>query len=363
MTTPSGGRAQVDTPTYPYDTWYLAARSDEIDPSLVPRRIAGKPVVMTRATDGTVHALADRCAHRPYPLSLGRIIDDHIVCGLDGWVYRLDGQCVHVPTQPQLPIEAQVRSYPMVDDGVFVWIWTGDPRLAELRRPPKLGWLRDAGWTGGGDELTVRANHLLLLEMFADVTAVPFVAPAVSPPVLASGATPPLEIEVSETSVSFIRHYPPGPLPAWHSEAMGVPAGAAYPHREFGTLASPAIWTDDWDVHDENSCYSLRFVQAVTPIDSRTTKLTWRISRNFNTSSASVTDALTERFRDGYYACIAAGCEALQASIEADGPGVEVNVSADAAAQHVRRVMRNLCREETGRAALPRLWDRSAVSD
>jgi nitrite reductase/ring-hydroxylating ferredoxin subunit len=152
VSTPSLDRQPAGSHSYPHDCWYLAARTDEIGRTLCPLHIAGQSLVLTRASDGTVAALADRGAHRPHPLSLGRLVDDRIVSGLDGWAYTLDGQCVHVPSQALIPVDARVRTYPTVDDGVFVWVWPGDPRLAERRRPPVLGWLRDDDWVGDGAE-------------------------------------------------------------------------------------------------------------------------------------------------------------------------------------------------------------------
>jgi vanillate O-demethylase monooxygenase subunit len=324
-------------------------------------RIAGHSVVITRANDGSVAALQDRGAHRPHPLSLGRREGDRIVSGLDGWVYTLDGQCVYVPSQTLVPVDAQVRTYPAVDDGVFVWVWPGDPRLAERRRPPALGWLRDPGWTTAGGELVVAANHLFLLEMFADVTHVPFIDPAVTPPVLSSGPAPPLEVEVSETSVSFVRRYPAAELPEWHRAAIGLPSGVAYSHREAGTLVSPSVWTDDWQVRKEDTSYNLRFVQAVTPIDEQVTRLTWLVSRDFNLEDPVATELLTTAF-SGYYPRVAAACEAMQHCVESDGPGVDVDVSADIAALHVRRILYAVVNEESGRATTKRLRERHALT-
>jgi hypothetical protein len=45
----------------------------------------------------------------------------------------------------------------------------------------------------------------------------------------------------------------------------------------------------------------------------------------------------------------------MQCCIDGDGPGVDVDVSADVAALHVRRIVRNLVNEETGRATPKRL--------
>jgi phenylpropionate dioxygenase-like ring-hydroxylating dioxygenase large terminal subunit len=357
MTSPSPDRPGAGTRTYPLNCWYLATRSEQVGTEMTALRIAGQSVVVVRSSAGQVHALADRGAHRPFPLSLGGVRDDLIVSGLDGWVYSLDGHCVQVPSQTLIPLDAHVRAYPVVDDGAFAWIWPGDPRMAQRRRPPTLGWLRNAEWTSGGGELAVDANHLLLLELFADVTHVPFVDPDVAPPVLSSGPTPPLEVEISETSVSFIRRFPAATLPQWHSAAIGVPSDATFAHREFGTLVTPAVWTDDWEVQDGNTCYSMRFVQAVTPVDERSSRLTWRVSRNFNLSDAATTAALSRAFAD-YYSRVAATCEVMQRCLDLDGPGSDVDVSADVAALHVRKILRRLVHEESGRGVAKRLRQR-----
>ncbi len=55
------------------NTWYAAGWDNEVGPSnLFSRTIIGIPVLMYRATDGTLHALEDRCCHRGAPLSIGR---------------------------------------------------------------------------------------------------------------------------------------------------------------------------------------------------------------------------------------------------------------------------------------------------
>lgn len=57
--------------SYPKDCWYVAATSDEIGDGFTARRILDRPLVLFRLADGSIAALEDRCAHRPYPLSAG----------------------------------------------------------------------------------------------------------------------------------------------------------------------------------------------------------------------------------------------------------------------------------------------------
>ena len=79
------------TPTAPIvrEQWYVAAFADELGAAPLGRRIGGEPVVLFRRGDGTVAALDDRCSHRRYPLSRGRIVGDELQCGYHG--ARFDG--------------------------------------------------------------------------------------------------------------------------------------------------------------------------------------------------------------------------------------------------------------------------------
>jgi vanillate O-demethylase monooxygenase subunit len=217
--------------TYPVNTWYVIATKDEVSRQPLARRALETPVVLYRTQDGQAVALEDRDAHRPYPLSLGRVDGDTIVSGYSGFAYAPDGACVHVPTQPHVPIGARVRAFPVVEQDGLVWVWLGVAPLASRRNPPRTPWLAGDGWTTLGDQWDTQANLLLLHENFADITHVPVVDPFIAPPVLA-GEPPALEVEVSETSVSFSRDYPPARLTGWHADALGLSSDTEHAQRE-----------------------------------------------------------------------------------------------------------------------------------
>ena len=170
--------------SYPVNTWYVIATDDEVSRQPLARRALETPVVLYRTQDGHAVALEDRDAHRPYPLSLGRVDGDTIVSGYSGFAYAPDGVCVNVPTQPHVPIGARVRAFPVIEQDGAVWIWLGVAPLASRRNPPRVPWLADDGWTTFGDEWDTHANVLLLHENFADITHVPVVDPFIAPPAL-----------------------------------------------------------------------------------------------------------------------------------------------------------------------------------
>lgn len=336
-----------DARRYPTNAWYVLATSDEVGGRPLGRRGVDTPVVLYRTADGTAVALEDRCAHRPYPLSLGRVEGDTIVSGYTGFVYGPDGVCVGVPTQAQVPFGARVRAFPVHEDATFVWVWTGDPALADLRRPPRTPWLHDEQWSTFGGTLDTAANVMLLHENFADISHVAVVDPYITPPVLRS-TPPPLEVEVSETTVSFSRRYTPAPIAGWHAAALQLPADAAHAQRETGGFVSPGLWTNTWEVHAEGVAPvpTFRFTHAITPVDARRTTHVWRVSRNFVPDEA--TTATLQPIFDEYYRRVQGILEIMQSVLDRDGPRREVNVAADAAALQVRKIMAQMVAEESG---------------
>ena len=128
--------------SFPMNAWYAAGWDAEIKQALLPRTICGKHVVMYRKGDGEVVALEDACWHRLVPLSKGRLDGDTVVCGYHGLKYNAQGRCTFMPSQETINPSACVRAYPVVERHRFIWLWMGDPALAD---PATRGKLAQAG--------------------------------------------------------------------------------------------------------------------------------------------------------------------------------------------------------------------------
>lgn len=339
-------RATRPARLFPNNAWYALGRSDEVGRSPVGRRVLGRGVALYRDRSGTPIALADRCVHRPYPLSMGEVVGDNIVSGYSGFVYGPDGVVVSVPTQENTPVGAAVRSFPVVDHGGLVWVWLGTPDRAHRRPLLDLPWLDGPGWSTFGDSWHTQASGLLLQDNFSDITHVAIVDPLLSPPAL-QRRPPRLNVEVSEQQVRFWRDFPASPLQTWQCEALGIAAGAEFEQREEGLFASPGLWVDRWDVRtgqDGEDASTMYFTHAITPVDERTTLHHWRVSRNF-AHSAQATGTL-QPLLTRYYRRVQDALETMQQVIDLDGSGREVNVMADSAMLQVRKVMRRLLAED-----------------
>jgi vanillate O-demethylase monooxygenase subunit len=339
------------TTVAPTDCWYAVAASDEVDRDLLGLRALGRPVVLFRTEAGEAVALEDRCAHRAFPLSEGTLVGDEVQCGLCGFRYDTAGQCVAVPSQSRVPFGAAVAAYPVRESDGVVWVWFGEPGRARLHRVPELPWLSADGWATVGGEAEVDAGFLLLHENFADVTQVPFVAPDIAPTVLGA-ETPELDVVVTETTVTLRREFAPAPLPAWQADMVGA-GETPYSTSQLGLFVSPAVWVDHWDVTGPDGASArLRFTQFVTPVDEGFSRVLWRVSRDFAVADLGATESVADLFED-YYERVFVAMETAQLVLDLDGPGPEVNVSADVAALKVREIVRSMVAAEEGTGALP----------
>jgi vanillate O-demethylase monooxygenase subunit len=161
--------------TFPLNAWYAAAYDVEVRHALLARTVCGQPMVLYRRTDGRAIALEDSCWHRLLPLSHGRLEVDEVVCGYHGLVYNSDGLCTHMPSQETLNPSACVRAYPVVERHRFVWVWPGDPALADPARVPDLHWNDDPAWAGDGKMIHVQCDYRLVLDNLMDLTHETFV--------------------------------------------------------------------------------------------------------------------------------------------------------------------------------------------
>ncbi|MDT0353793.1 aromatic ring-hydroxylating dioxygenase subunit alpha [Pseudonocardia charpentierae] len=295
MNTPGNGFAHDDDVNYPLNCWYVAATSGEVGRTMLTREILGRPVLLYRQESGEVVALTDICPHRGTQLSTGQLDGDRVVCGYHGFEFGPDGRCVRVPSQAHVPFGASVRAFPVVEEAPVVWIWMGDPAKATRREPPRLPWLHEDGWDVFAGQLEVEANYLALHDNSLDFTHLPYVHKELSPKGYVS-LPPPLDIAVSEFSVSYSRSFPPGPLPKWQVTATGLDPAGDYEIRESGQFVSPALHVVHMDIlvpgpvsEGDQQAYLRPWIRGFTPVNPYRTHVFYWVARNYRRGSAEVT--------------------------------------------------------------------------
>jgi phenylpropionate dioxygenase-like ring-hydroxylating dioxygenase large terminal subunit len=159
------------------NAWYVAGWSSEFpSDGITSRTLLNEPIAIYRKRDGSVVALADRCVHRLAPLSLGSREGDDLRCGYHGLKFAPSGKCIEIPgLEGRIPERARVLSYPAVDRHSWVWVWPGDPALAdESLIPPAIG-LDHPDWTLKTGELDYEASHQLVNDNLLDFSHLSYV--------------------------------------------------------------------------------------------------------------------------------------------------------------------------------------------
>jgi phenylpropionate dioxygenase-like ring-hydroxylating dioxygenase large terminal subunit len=156
----------------------MAAWANELKPgAMLARRLLDLPVVLVRDQDDEVFALQDRCPHRFAPLSRGLLEGGQVVCGYHGVGFDRQGQCARNPHGPPVKSLA-VRSYPLRESHRALWIWMGDPALADGARIPPLDFLSAAPDTAFSQGYLNGAGHYqLYVDNILDLTHADYLHP------------------------------------------------------------------------------------------------------------------------------------------------------------------------------------------
>ena len=156
------------------DYWYAVAYDHGIRPGqVVDVRFWHRSIAVYRATDGALHALDNRCAHRQLKLSLGTVEDACLTCPYHGWSYDGGGRLARVPhdlfghAMPTI----RLRSYPVQVRYGLVWIFPGDPALASERRIPDIPELEGPDrWACVPVDFRWQAHHSMIIDNVSDFT-------------------------------------------------------------------------------------------------------------------------------------------------------------------------------------------------
>lgn len=284
------------------NAWYVAAPSRQIDESLQSLTLLGDPLLFYRDSEGQVVALEDACPHRKMPLSMGRRVGDAVQCGYHGLTFDACGKCIEAPTQDKIPSNALVRSYPVIEKFKLVWVWMGDPQLADEDKLLQLDDYSDPNWglTDGG-VLECQCHYLYLLDNLLDPSHVAWVHETS----FASAGTEdvPLVIEDTDTGVLVSRWIRDIDPPPYYAEML--PFSGKVDRLQYYAAMMPSIainmstYAPAGCGGDSNNLpadsYRMRSYHFITPIDAHSTRYHW--FQHYNTNPQD--DAVRQKLNDG----------------------------------------------------------------
>lgn len=150
--------------------WFVVAESRRVSTKPLAVMLMGRPVVLARLPSGGLTALEDRCPHRQYPLSAGRITEAGLQCGYHGWTFGADGRCTRVPGLPdgRCPPPVGVRTFDAREHDGLVWIRACSADVAVQPQLPDFIRHRPAGSLRFMQRLHWQGDAFDALENFMD---------------------------------------------------------------------------------------------------------------------------------------------------------------------------------------------------
>jgi len=284
------------------DHWYVAALTSELTTKPMSRQLLGEHVAMYRNESGQVVAIADHCPHRGYPLSLGTVVGDNLVCGYHGFTFDCTGTCVAVPGQERIPSRADVRSYPLVEQGAWVWIWMGKS-APDMDALPKLKWFTEINnWSAVAGVAKIDAQFEYLVDNLLDLSHETFLHNgSIGTPEV---ATTPIEVETDEENniVRVYRHMNSVDCPPFYSRTTGLEGkidrwqdieyfapGFYMLHARIAPVGQPPL-PDGSDDH----AFHMKIFYGLTPATETQVYDFWALSRDFCVGDGEIDDFLVK---------------------------------------------------------------------
>lgn len=348
--------------TFPLNAWYAAAWDVEVRRELLARTVCDQRIVLFRRGDGSVCALEDACWHRLLPLSMGRLEGDRVVCGYHGLAYEGDGRCTAMPHGVRVSPSACVRSFPVVERHRFVWIWPGDPALADPARIPDLHWNQDPDWAGDGRHYHLQCDYRLVIDNLMDLTHETYVhGSSIGNRAVAEA---PCVATEDERFVHVIRHMPHveappfwasqleeargrrGPVDRWQEIRFEAPATVVI---DVGVApAGGGALPRDGAAPDRSGGVNGFVLNTITPETGRTCHYFWAFCRNYRLADQRLTHLLREAV-GGIFREDEAVLEAQQRAIDHRPHRRLRNLAIDAGSVRARRRIERMVAAEAAR--------------
>ncbi len=338
------------------NAWYAAAWDTEVKQALHATILLGEPIVLYRKADGAVVALEDACPHRKLPLSMGRLQGDVVECGYHGLTFDSAGACVKAACVSRIPQAAKVRSYPVEERYGLVWLWMGDPALADSAKLLEIAEWDDPNWgVNRGDSMTIDCNYLYMTDNLLDPSHVAWVHQSTFG--TSACESQPLQTVEKDDGVVVSRWLYDIEVAPFYQQYLKFQGRCdrlqyyevRYPaHAIIKGVHTPAGQGGDAaPVHEK--AFLMDSYNFMTPVDENRTRYYWFQLRNFDADSESVSRQFAADVRRAFeedrviLAAVHAGMKNRQTA--------NIDLAIDSGPLRFRRAMARLIREEQAGAA------------
>ena len=330
------------------NSWYIAAWGDEVGDAPLARRICNDPVVLFRDREGRAAALADRCCHRAAPLSRGTVVEQGIQCGYHGLIIDSAGKCVKVPGQRLIPGDAAVKSYPLVEKNQLIWVWMGDPALADPATIVDFPY-HDT-WPNKHACYPIRGNYMLMVDNLMDLTHLGYLHAKTV------GGNPGQHVDAetkttrTPSGVRFTRWMKNSPPPPSYVRAAGF-TGRVDRLQAFEFVAPCTIlqWTGASDAGSgaapDDFRFQFRLFHGLTPETETSCFYFWSVANGYRQNEPEATEQLYREIAPTFIEDQEM-VEAQQARLSEFGENGLVDIASDTTRMHMRRMVEGMIAAE-----------------
>jgi vanillate O-demethylase monooxygenase subunit len=258
---------------------------------------------------------------------------------------------VRVPGQDLIPPGAKVKSYPVVERYKWLWVWMGDPALADPDKITDFHWFDDPEWGAKSSYLHVEANWQLVVDNLLDLTHLAFVhETTIGNMALVEHAAvkvqrgpnnvlvtrwtidqpaPPTFVKVGNFTTKvdrwqIIEYTPPAFL---RLDVGATPTGTgASEGRRIGGI-------------------SMRNLNAITPETETTTHYFWGQAHDFQPDNKEMTERIFQQIQTAFYEDVAI-FQGQQRRMSQMPGASQVDINADSGGIQARRIIDRLYAEE-----------------
>ena len=334
------------------NAWYVAAWADELAEGPIERSICNQRVVLWRSESGTAAAVSAFCSHRRLSLVHGRVEGDRIACGYHGLQFSADGTCVNVPCQHGVPKGADIRGYPLVERWDLLWIWMGDPALADPATIIDVPQWRQPGWGyNRGAAMTYDCNYLLITDNLLDPSHVAWVHPTSFGG--SSCEAVPMRLRDAADGITVSRWIMDAPVTPFYQGLVPFEGNAdrlqQYEVRYPALAVIRAVFVPAGQGGDDlpwgNQAFVMDSYNFITPETDGTSRYYWFQMRNVRADDAALSEAMSAAVLAAFSEDLAVLNE-VQRGMD-NAPGAMISIATDAGPLRFRHRLGQLIAAET----------------
>lgn len=335
----------VESP-FLYDQWYVAGTVEEFDRNPKSRRLLEQSIVFYRTEAGELNAMQNRCLHRAFPLSKGKMEGDNLKCGYHGACYNTEGEIVRIPGQKSPVPKKKLRKYPVKEVGKFVLIWMGEGEADMSKFPTRsVTHYEDTTYRTINGYYHIKGSYLFMQENLHDLNHVPILhGDSFNMDERFLDLTPPLELSETDRGVLARRVHVYGKDKFLPPSVMKEVEGKELWRVDYGVAPAPGIYEaqiitgfgeNEGDGDRAMNQYIMHFM---TPETKTSCHYWWAVSLDHGTQgNEEFWDFFPGSFEIGFVEDVDA-CESMQSLLSEEGEAIrDVNFAADQHALMFRR--------------------------